>query len=559
MAYMRKKDNRLLFLPLGGSGEIGMNLNLYGHKGYWLMVDCGMTFADDYTPGVDLIFPDPGFIESEGDRLIGMMITHGHEDHIGAIAHLWPRLKCPIYATAFTAELIKGKLSEAGIEDEVPLHIVNPHDAIKTGPFTTRYIPLAHSIAEGHGLAIETEKGTLFHTGDWKLDEKPLIGPVCPSDALIALGDKGVLALIGDSTNVFNPNESGSEATVKDNLVELVRDMDNRVVITTFASNVARLDTIGEVAKATGRSLALLGRSMQRVLTVGKATGYLQDLPPIVDEDHIADIPRDKILIACTGCQGEPRAAMSRIARGEHRNVQLSAGDNVIFSSKIIPGNDLTLGYLFNTLAEKKINVITEKDEMIHVSGHPGQPELAQMYEWTKPQMVIPVHGEVRHLMKHAKFAAAQGIKHTIVPANGDIIEITSSGLKKIDEVPVGRLVLDGQVIVNIDDIAISERRRASHSGFVTISVVFDDEGALAAEPIFALLGLPSRDPELFYDELLAAVEAAIDRMAPRNRLIDKDIEEVCRIAVRRFCRKANGKNPGVATLITRQEDINFG
>lgn len=558
MAYMRKKDNRLLFLPLGGSGEIGMNLNLYGHKGHWLMVDCGMSFADDYTPGVDLIFPDPSFIEDEQDRLVGMMVTHGHEDHIGAIPYLWPRLKCPIYATAFTAQLIRGKLNEAGLEDEVPLHVIEPKDSIEAGPFVVRYIPLAHSIAEGHGLAIETEKGTLFHTGDWKLDEKPLIGPICPSDALTKLGDDGVLALVGDSTNVFNPNESGSEATVRDNLIKVVQGMDNRVIITTFASNVARLDTIGEVAKATGRSLALLGRSMQRVLNAGKATGYLKDLPPIVDEEHIDDIPRDKILIACTGCQGEPRAAMSRIARGEHKNVTLSPGDNVLFSSKIIPGNDLVLGQLFNTLAERKINVVTEKDADIHVSGHPGQPELAQMYQWTKPMMVVPVHGETRHLMKHAEFAKSQGIEHTIVPANGDIIDITSKGLKKIDEAPVGRLALDGKIVVGIEDMAITERRRASNSGFVTVSVIFDDEGALAAEPALALLGLPSRDPELFYDEMLAALEAAIDRMAPHCRLKDKDVEEVCRISIRRYCRKENGKNPGVATLITRQEHIDF-
>ena len=559
MAYMRKKDNRLLFLPLGGSGEIGMNLNLYGHKGQWLMVDCGMMFADDYTPGVDLIFPDVSFLEDEQDRLAGLMVTHGHEDHIGAIPHLWGRFRCPIYATAFTAELIRGKLQEAGIEDEVILHVVEAFEDIEVGPFSVRYIPLAHSIAEGNGLAITTDKGTLFHTGDWKLDDDPLIGPACPSEALTELGDGGVLALIGDSTNVFNPSESGSEATVRENLTKVVQNMDNRVIITTFASNVARLDTIGAVAKATGRSLALIGRSMQRIYNVGKATGYLENFPKIVDEDHISDIPRDKILIACTGCQGEARAAMARIARGEHRNVELSPGDNVIFSSKIIPGNDITLGYLFNMLAAKKINVVTEKDAPIHVSGHPGQPELARLYDWVRPEMLIPVHGEVRHLMKHAEFARGLGIKHTLVPANGDIIEIASTGLTKIDEVPVGRLALDGKVIVSIDDMAITERRRSSQSGFVTVSLVIDDRGDLAAEPAMALMGLPSRDAELFYDEMLAELEAAIDRMSRKGRLSDKGLEDVSRIAVRRFCRKYNGKNPGVATLITRQEHIEFG
>ncbi|MFC3051111.1 ribonuclease J [Kordiimonas pumila] len=553
---MKKNDNRLLFLPLGGCGEIGMNLNLYGHKGYWLMVDCGMMFADSYSPGVDLVFPDPGFIESEGNRLAGMMLTHGHEDHIGAIPHLWKRFKCPLYATAFTAELIIDKLKEAGIEDEVPLTIVEPHIDIEVGPFSVRYVPLAHSIAEGHGLVIKTEVGTLFHTGDWKLDKTPLIGPVCPSDLLTDLGTDGVLALICDSTNVFNTSESGSEATVRDNLIELVSGLKGRVVITTFASNVARMDTIGAVAKATGRSLALMGRSMQRVLKAGRATGYLQDMPNLVGEEYIDDLPADKVLIACTGCQGEPRAALARIAKDDHRNVRLAAGDNVIFSSKIIPGNDLSLGQLFNQLAEKKINIITEKDEFIHVSGHPGQPELAQMYEWTKPMAVIPVHGEGRHLMRQAKFAKEKGIKHTIVPRNGDIIDISTSGLLKIDEVPVGRLVLDGNRVIDIDDMAITERRRAASNGFITVSLVFDRKDALAAEPAIAILGLPQGHDDVFYDGLLAEVETGIDRMRARDRQDDTNVEEVVRIAARRFCRKEIGKNPGVATLITRYEDM---
>jgi len=558
MNYLSNHDDRLLFLPLGGSGEIGMNLNLYAYKGKWVMVDCGMMFADNYSPGVELILPDTGFIEDEKHNLVGLLLTHGHEDHIGALPYLWERFQCDVYATPFTAELVKGKLKEAGLLDEVPLHIVEPRVSFGLGPFEVRYIPLAHSIAEGHGIALKCSKGTIFHTGDWKLDDKPLIGPICPSAELKALGDEGVLALVGDSTNVFNPHESGSEATVRENLIEIVKGLKNRVVITIFASNVARLETMGEIAKATGRHLALVGRSMQRILAAGKETGFLKNLPNLVDEEHIADIPRDKILIACTGCQGEPRAAISRIARNDHKNIHLAAGDTVLFSSKIIPGNELTLGALFNDLASKKINVITEKDAFIHVSGHPGRDELKQMFEWTKPHVVIPVHGEARHLMRHAEFAGEMGIAHRIVPQNGHLINISEDGLSVIDEVPVGRLALDGKELVTLDDGGIAERRRASASGFVTVSVIFDDDNALAAEPALAILGLPRGRDEVFYDLMIEAVESALDRMTDTARGIDRDIEEVCRIAIRRCCRKEVGKNPGVATLITRRRHIDF-
>jgi ribonuclease J len=558
MAYMKPDDNRLLFLPIGGSGEIGMNLNLYGHKGKWLMVDCGMSFADTHLPGVDLIFPDPVFIEDEQDDLVGLVLTHGHEDHIGAVPYLWSRFRCPVYATPFTAELVEDKLKEAGLFDQVELHIVDALETLELGPFKVRYVPLAHSIAEGHGLAIETSKGTIFHTGDWKLDDRPLIGPACPSPVLSALGEKGVLALVGDSTNVFNASESGSEAAVRESLKELVAGMKNRVVITTFASNVARLETIGEVAKTTGRRLVLLGRSMERVYKAAKATGYLADFPPLVDEEDADYLPKDEVLIACTGCQGEPRAAIARIARDDHKNLQLSPGDNVVFSSKIIPGNEIVLGQLFNQLAIKNINVVTEKDAFIHVSGHPGRAELKRMYEWTKPFAVIPVHGEARHLQRHAAYARELGIKHTIVPKNGDIIEISKKGLKLVDEAPVGRLALDGTEIVSVADEAIADRRRSAVNGFVTVSVVFDRDGTLAAEPLIAILGLPKQDDDAFYDGMLDAIEDDLERMAKPSRLSDTMVEDVIRIAVRRFCRREIGKNPGVASLINRRGELEF-
>ncbi|WP_417449031.1 ribonuclease J [Kordiimonas sp.] len=555
---MKPEDPRLLFVPIGGSGEIGMNLNLYGHRGKWLMVDCGMSFADDYLPGVDLIFPDPVFIEEERDNLIGLVLTHGHEDHIGAVPHLWRRFRCPVYATPFTAELVADKLKEAGLTDEVELHIVDALETLELGPFTIKYLPLAHSIAEGHGLAIDTSVGTIFHTGDWKLDENPLIGPVCPSPALSALGEQGVLALVGDSTNVFNASESGSEAAVRESLKQLVADMKNRVVITTFASNVARLETIGEVAKATGRRLVLLGRSMERVVKAAKATGYLKDFPPLVDEEDADYLPRDEVLIACTGCQGEPRAAIARIARDDHKHLKLSPDDNVIFSSKIIPGNELVLGQLFNALAIKHINVVTEKDAFIHVSGHPGRAELKKMYEWTRPLCAIPVHGEARHLQRHAAYARELGIKHTIVPKNGDIIQISAKGLKLIDDAPVGRLALDGREVVSIADEAIADRRRVALSGFVTASVVFDRDGTLAAEPLLALLGVPRQDDDVFYDGMLDAIEDGIERMPKPAKQSDTMVEEVIRIAVRRYCRREVGKNPGVASLINRRSELEF-
>ncbi len=558
MAYMRKSDERLLFLPLGGSGEIGMNLNLYGHKGKWLMVDCGMSFADNFLPGVDLIFPDPEFIEDEQDDLVGLVLTHGHEDHIGAVPFLWERFQCPVYATPFTAELVKGKLSEAGLLDKVPLYVVDGIDPISLDPFEVQYVPLAHSIAEGHGLSIKTSVGTIFHTGDWKLDDRPLIGPACPSPVLSAMGEEGVLALVGDSTNVFNPTESGSEAAVRESLKEIVAGLKNRVVITTFASNVARLETIGEVAKATGRRLVLLGRSMERVVKAAKETGYLKDFPPLVDEEDADYLPKDEVLIACTGCQGEPRAAIARIARDDHKHLQLSPEDNVIFSSKIIPGNELVLGQLFNQLAIKNVNVITEKDEFIHVSGHPGRAELAKMYEWTKPHTAIPVHGEARHLQRHAKLARELGVKHTIVPKNGDVIEISKKGLKLVDQAPFGRLVLDGTEVVSFEDAAIADRRRASHNGFVSVSLVFDDDGALAAEPLMAPLGLPRADDDSFYDGMVDAIETAVERMKRRDRESDVFVEEAVRIGVRRFCRREIGKNPGVAVLITRRDELEF-
>ena len=550
-------DNDLLFVPLGGSGEIGMNLNLYCSNGKWIMVDLGMTFADEFSPGIDLVFPDTAFIEERREDLLAIVLTHGHEDHIGAVPYLWERFQVPIYCTAFTAELVRGKLAEAGLLDVATIHVIKAAEEIDLAPFKITYVPLAHSIAEGHGLKIDTPEGIIFHTGDYKLDDTPIIGPECPSGVLKEMGDEGVLAMVGDSTNVFNKEESGSEGAVLDSLMKLVGSIKGRIAVTTFASNVARLDTIGRVAKAHDRDVVLLGRSMHRIVAAAKATGYLQNFPRIVDEKHADDIPKNKVLMLCTGCQGEPRAALARIARGDHKNVSLNKGDTVIFSSKMIPGNEVTLGHLLNTLVLRDVNIITEKDEFVHVSGHPGQPDLKRMYEWVRPTIAIPVHGEHRHLKKHSDFASSLGVKKTFTPKNGDIIAIRKEGAVLIDTAPHGRLVIDGKVIVNSGNDAIVERRRISANGLVSVGVILNDDGALVAEPLIMCNGIPG-DMDRISDQFLDVTERALEKMKAKHRLDDDAVEESVRIAVRRKARADLGKNPVVDVLITREEDIDF-
>jgi len=555
MKTPKNGEERLLFVPLGGSGEIGMNLNLYGFGGKWLMVDLGMSFADDSTPGCDLIFPDPSFIAGLKDDLLGIVLTHGHEDHIGAVPHLWDQLRVPMYATPFTALLVEDKLQEFGLSGIAEVNIVKPGQKLTFGDFDVTYVPLAHSIAEGNGLIIETPLGTVFHTGDWKLDDNPLIGPECPSDVLTKLGDKGVMAMVGDSTNVFNERASGSEGDVRENLMELVGGLEGRVMITTFASNVARLKTIGEVAKAHDRDVVLLGRSMHRIYKIARETGYLDDFPRVIDEEHADSIPKDKILFMSTGCQGEYRAALSRVARGEHRNVTLTEGDTVIFSSKMIPGNEISLGHLFNQLAEAKVDVITEKDAFVHVSGHPGQEELAAMYGWVRPETAIPVHGEARHLKKHKEFALTQGVKRALAPKNGDIIQMAPDGPKVIDQAPFGRLTLDGKVLVAVNAASVVERRRISQNGQVSVSLMLDSDGALMIEPLAMAHGLPG-DVDSVLDLLVDAAETGVEKMKARDRLDDAKIDEAVRIHVRRATRKELGKNPLVDVLITREDDL---
>lgn len=542
-------EKELLFLALGGSGEIGMNVNLYGCQGKWLMVDCGITFGTPDYPGIDVILPDLQFIEERIDDLLGIVLTHGHEDHIGALPYLAGELDVPLYATPFTAGLIRGKLEEEGIEEKVELNVVDEEGPFNIGPFRITYTPLAHSIPEGNAVLIETPYGSVFHTGDWKLDDAPALGGASTAEELTAIGDKGVLALVCDSTNVFNPEASGSEAAVREGLDQVIGAAKGRVLVTTFASNAARLQTLGEVARDTGRELCVAGRSLDRILRVAKQTGYLRDFPDTVDFEAAMALPANKVLIVATGGQGEPRAALNRIAEGSHV-LKVHEGDTVVFSSRQIPGNEIAIGRIMNTLAAKGVELITDRQAFIHVSGHPGRPELAEMYKWIRPEIVVPVHGEVRHMYEQARFALEQGVPKSIRQVNGDIIRLAPNGPSKIGEAPVGRLVLDGDIILPADGTTITERRRVALYGQISAAVVIRN-GKLAGEPQIRLQGIPvEEDREDFIAE---AIDAAREAVKKDGKGDVERLRETIRLAVRRAAVRYTGKKPVVDVLIIEQ------
>ncbi|TPG22662.1 ribonuclease J [Sphingomonas koreensis] len=535
----------LLFCALGGSGEIGMNVNLYGCDGQWLMVDCGITFADPGYPGIDVILPDLGFIEDQLDGLTGIVLTHGHEDHIGALPYLALDLDVPLYASPFTAGLIRGKLEEEGIADKVKLRVIEAGGNFRVGPFGVRFVPVSHSIPEGNALLIDTPYGRVMHTGDWKLDDAPVIGAPATAKMLSAIGDEGVLALVCDSTNVFNAEASGSEASVRQGLRDVVAAAKGRVLVTTFASNAARLQTLGEVARDTDRRICVAGRSLDRILKVARATGYLKDFPESVDFDTAMRLPRNKVLIVATGGQGEARAALARVADGTHQ-ISLDAGDRVVFSSKQIPGNEVAIGRIQNQLAAKGIEMITERQAHVHVSGHPGRPELAKMYDWIRPQLLVPVHGEMRHLMEHARFGLAQGIPQALVQTDGDIVRLAPGAPEKIGHANVGRLVLDGDVILPADGGTINERRKLALNGQISVAVATRG-GKLFGEPQVRLQGIPveeDRDP--FIDE---AVDAAAEVMRSGKHQGDA-LREKLRLAVRHVATRWTGKKPIIDVLL---------
>ena len=550
-------NDELVFLPLGGTGEIGMNFNLYGYgpasDRKWLAIDLGITFPDATEPGIDVITPDPLYIEGERENLLGLVLTHAHEDHIGAVPHLWERLKCPVYATPFTAAMLRSKLSEYGLLNDVPLHEIPLGGDLTLGPFDMQFVTLTHSIPEPNAIAIRTPLGNIMHTGDWKIDDEPLIGDATDEATLKAFGDEGVRAIVCDSTNVLSPGRSGSEADVRKNLTALIGSLSGRVAVTTFASNLARLATVMEAAAANDRSTVLVGRSMHKETSAARETGYLNGIPAPIAEEDAGYLPPDNVLYLCTGSQGEARAALSRIADDSHRHISLSEGDTVIFSSKIIPGNELPIFELHNRLSERGIDVLTEKDHDVHVSGHPCRDELAQMYQWIRPELAIPVHGEPRHLLAHAELAEELQVPEQLVLRNGLMARIAPGPAEIIDDVPAGRLHLDGRILVRAGEAPLRERRQMSFAGSVVVSLVVDDDGRLLADPEVAATGIPDLEDELSIEDTCAeAAEDALNRMRKAPKRDDAAVSEAARRAVRGRIRFLWNKKPPVQVLVTR-------
>src|SRR3954452_4187990 len=535
----------LLFVALGGAGEIGMNVNLYGCRGQWIMVDLGLNFAGPDYPGIELILPDLEFIEDQQDRLAGIILTHGHEDHIGALPYLADELKSPLFATPFTAGLIAGKLEEEGLTGSVTLNIVERGGSVELGAFRISFVALSHSIPEGNGLLIETPFGNIFHTGDWKIDETPVLGSAPDTDVLTEIGDRGVLALVCDSTNVFQDRPSGSEESVHEGLLAQTMMAKGRVLVTTFASNAARLQTLGRVANESGRKVCIAGRSLERILRVAQATGYLRDFPSPVSFDEAMRLPKSELLIIATGGQGEPRAALGRVASGNH-DLKFGEGDTVIFSSRIIPGNETAIGRIMNQLSDLGVLIVTERQAHVHVSGHPGRPELIEMYNWVRPQIVVPVHGEARHLAEHARLALGHGISNAVVQTNGDVVRLAPGDPKKIDEVRVGRLVLDGDVILPADGSTVNETGRSCYGGRNSVAVPIGEDGKLAGTPLIRPFGVPVEEDR---DDFIAdATDSAKRAFSPG--VDEEKVRESIRLAVRRCATWWSGKKPLVEVMM---------
>jgi ribonuclease J len=552
---MRKKSSlnpqKLYFIPLGGAGEIGANLNVYSYDGKLLIVDIGVSF--EKLPGAEVIMPSLSFLKEQAKNIKGIIITHAHEDHIGAVGHLWPELQCPIYATPFTARFAEHKLREQHIKARVT-HIPLS-GTVDLDPFKVRFVELTHSILEPNALAIETPKGTILHTGDWKIDHTPVMGKITDKKTLKALGKKGILAAVCDSTSVFEKGWSGSEETVKETLIQTVKDHpDNRVVVACFASNAARLLSCYKAAQATGRRMALVGRSLDRIDRIIRDSGYFDDMPPFLTEKETKNISPSKLLIVCTGSQGEPRAALMRIANKIHPRVALDAGDVVIFSSRIIPGNEKSIYALQNQLVRRGIDVITAKDiPNIHVSGHPSQDELKEMYSWLKPKSVIPVHGEDRHIDMHAQLARAWGVKHTICPRNGDIICIDEEiGPQKVGEVVSGHLALDGRRLISVEGNIFKERERLSVAGIICISLVLNAKNHLTDCQISELGVQEPDEHEEFVDTLGSITQRSFNRLRSEERDDEDAIEGVLVKDIHRYCQDTIGKKPYVFFHIMR-------
>ncbi len=540
---------QLLFCPLGGSGEIGMNLNLYAYgkpeNQKWIIVDVGVTFADDSVPGIDLIYPDPGFIVDKKEDVLGIILTHAHEDHIGAIAHIWPKLKCNIYATPFTAVLVREKFKEKKIDITANLKIVELNSSLNLDPFNIEFVTLTHSILEPNGLKINTPVGTVLHTGDWKCDPNPLIGNKIDENKLKQIGDEGVLAMICDSTNVFSMGRSGSEMDVRKNMLKIIERLKKRIIVTSFASNVARMESVFYCAEKTGRQISLVGRSMHRIFKAARECGYLKNVIEPLDPRDAKNLGRDKIIYLCTGSQGEPLGAMMRIANYQHPDVFIEKNDAVIFSSKIIPGNEKKLYKLHNQLVREGIEVISEENEFIHVSGHPNREDLKDMYNWVRPKSIIPVHGEHRHMIEHVNFAKEMQVPYTVKVENGDIVEISSENKPEVfDKAPSGRLFVDGNVPVEEESRSIKERRNISANGILEVTILVTPKGNIHNKPILNYKGLPIDNDEDYQYELENIIEKTA-RTFSLNNLNQKDnIIEAMKISCRKITKEITGKKP---------------
>ena len=541
--------NELLFCPLGGAGEIGANMNLYAygkpgeHK--WIMVDVGVTFADDTVPGIDLIYPDPGFIIDKKESLLGIVLTHAHEDHIGAIAHLWPKLKCKIFATPFTSLLITEKFREKKIDATDFLKIVELNGSINLDPFKIDYVAMTHSILEPNGLRIETPAGVVLHTGDWKIDENPLVGGNMDVKKLKKIGDEGVIAMICDSTNIFSMGRSGSEETVRKSLLNIMERLNKRIIVTSFASNVARMETIFYCAEKTNRQISLVGRSMHRIYKAARQCGYLKNVKEPIDPREAKNISREKIVYLCTGSQGEPMGAMMRISNYTHPDVFIEEGDTVIFSSKIIPGNEKKLYKLHNQLVKDGIEVISEENEFVHVSGHPNRDEMRDMYNWIKPKCVIPVHGEHRHLMEHVNFAKEMQVPHPVLVENGDIIKLSPDKKPEVfDKAPIGRLYLDGNISVEEDSQSIKDRKNLSANGYLEVTIMINSKGNIHNNPVISYRGLPIYDNEEFNYGLEYEIEKTSRSFKISSKQQEHNLIDALKIACRKFSKEKTGKKP---------------
>jgi ribonuclease J len=550
---IKELKNQLLFIPLGGTNEIGINVNLYHYLGKWIMVDCGAGFADDSMPGVDIVVADISFIKKYQKDLLGIVLTHAHEDHLGAIPYLWEDLKCPIYATNFTANFLKSKLAEYHISELVEINSLNPGSQLDLGPFSIKMVPLAHSAPEMQALVIKTDKGTIFHTGDWKFDHDPLIGKDSDEKQLREIGDEGVLALVCDSTNVFNPDNSGSEGDLKKSLYEIIKTCPSLVIVTTFASNLARLDSLIRIGQSLNKKIVLSGRSIHRIINAAQDSGYMKDLGGFIDERDISRYKRNEILIIATGCQGEPLAAINKIANNTHKSIRLSEGDSVIFSSKIIPGNEKKIFALFNRLVKHNVDVKTERDHFVHVSGHPGVADVKRIFEYLRPKFCVPVHGEPVHIREHAKLAKNSNI-NAFELENGTILQLDEHSSKILGKVHTGYFGVDGDYLIPKESPVFTLRRKMNYSGVIIASIVLDKKYSLVCDPVVNIPGLVDEVEDIEFIKLIKdkIIQLIFDiNLSKKSSITEESIQQPLKSLIKKLIKQEFGKEPIIITNIS--------